>query len=1391
MPGNTNKLLFRLQRDILAVLFVLLFLPVANAQVQVYPVSVTTQLITPYSVNLADYAAPGSGQLKVIIVQRDLTQAPYRLFLKMNIELNGRTIIRSAPLYVPPPLTLDPGIPTVFSGSDLSPFFDPDNMDFVGYSRDAYMRSKLLPEGAYVITFTAYDWTRRGVALSNGGSFFCYLAKADPPLLNLPVNNAVIPLSTPQYINFHWLSRTTSSPNSAYSTIYRFELFEMRVGGISPGEIVQSSRPIFTAETDRTSLIYSIAEPSLEKGMRYVWRVKASDVQGRDYIRNNGLSEVFSFIYGGEGSGIIDFSSIENFMARAVTPKKAGLTWDPSDYDSYKIFYRKKGDENKWYESETIQNEAELKGLSPGTVYECKVQGKKGSVWGNVSDVDTVSMPLPAVIECGSPFTPLAVSNNEPLAELLRLQQFDAGGFVVTLTDPYAISIKPGVFSGKGFVEVPLFGHKKIRCEFRDIFINTDYQMVRGQVQLITDNSKDGDNAIWSIDDVFEGGTDNGIVRSGTEEASVVIPETVIDSPEDIVLDIAGKEILVVNESSDTVHIDVSEKLAENPGTLTVQDSEGNLYSVDTKTGKSTSLGKAPAAGSSQQIATIPSVLDNRKGIVSFGVIPEKTRFAYDKRDTKYARSNLFNEEYRTVKMNDGSLYDVPFKLIPSGETDVISAKVEIKGKKISPDSVVFRSGTGTIYKPVRVSMDNDGRSAEYHLTLPSGKDNDGIEVYATYTDSKRQTFVLGKMIVMSYSVKKPKLTLVPVNGNGINTDINIIKKELDRIYLPVAVDWQVSLDEDFNVTIDSLRIAGSGLFSTYTDEMKQLNSAFIFHKEERFDPSTIYLFMLQFSENQSATGDMPRGNQFGYIFSRTAGADEAIYRTIAHEIAHGTFSLKHTFDSQYQIPQGTTSNLLDYTAGTDLVKHQWDAIHDPGLVIGMFERDEDGMMMADCWFYWTFISGWKVSEYAGCKPMDEKIMNSIGYFSIRQKIELDRKRALEAKAIEEAKRRVQAQIAAYEFNKSQNLFYIIYQLSPFSTGTQAAINISNGEYGWATFNAAITLLGGSELRSLMTSGRSLTKVALGEVWKEGSFNRNVFLKNTLFKSLYKTANDIAAARYSLFPVIDFLENGTGIVFRTVDDFSTGEIGLLKTIDELSNAKAAGCIAGATGEVKVTTVRLDIGVPGGSSTVLPDKIGTHAKSKGVGVSVFEIVEDGEEIVAKTTSNLPAIVRQLTVKPKYLSSRIIFSNPDKTITVIGRWQGELEEVYKALSAQDLNIYMLSGKFEHKGGFNMLSMDDWSKIKANIEAKGIKEGTKAFDDYIWDNYNKPWLESALQRGDDVVIWSNPNELTSLEKPFTLDMTKGATFFARELDFIKANATKYGYDYNKGVTSGTFSK
>jgi hypothetical protein len=106
---------------------------------------------------------------------------------------------------------------------------------------------------------------------------------------------------------------------------------------------------------------------------------------------------------------------------------------------------------------------------------------------------------------------------------------------------------------------------------------------------------------------------------------------------------------------------------------------------------------------------------------------------------------------------------------------------------------------------------------------------------------------------------------------------------------------------------------------------MKKLNNDFIKHIGSSYDPTVLYLFLLQHSGDHNTTGDMPRGKQFGYLFTKTAlaGGEKAIYRTIAHELAHGTFHLKHTFDSQYQIAEASTENLMDYTAGTDLVKPQ------------------------------------------------------------------------------------------------------------------------------------------------------------------------------------------------------------------------------------------------------------------------------------------------------------------------------------------------------------------------------------------------------------------------------------------------------------------------------------
>jgi hypothetical protein len=94
------------------------------AQVQRYPVQATTQLLPPYSVLPLRLRLPRSEKLRLILLQRDLTQPAYPLRLVMQVERNGQVILRTTRNYNPPPICLNPGIPTIISGSELAPYLD-------------------------------------------------------------------------------------------------------------------------------------------------------------------------------------------------------------------------------------------------------------------------------------------------------------------------------------------------------------------------------------------------------------------------------------------------------------------------------------------------------------------------------------------------------------------------------------------------------------------------------------------------------------------------------------------------------------------------------------------------------------------------------------------------------------------------------------------------------------------------------------------------------------------------------------------------------------------------------------------------------------------------------------------------------------------------------------------------------------------------------------------------------------------------------------------------------------------------------------------------------------------------------------------------------------------
>jgi len=117
----------------------------------------------------------------------------------------------------------------------------------------------------------------------------------------------------------------------------------------------------------------------------------------------------------------------------------------------------------------------------------------------------------------------------------------------------------------------------------------------------------------------------------------------------------------------------------------------------------------------------------------------------------------------------------------------------------------------------------------------------------------------------------------------------------------------------------------------------------------------------------------MPFNKQFAFVFTKGMTDANQIARSIAHEVAHGTFNLRHTFstENRYMLSEGTTDNRLDYNGGTALYKYQWDLIHDPEKIwFAWMEEEEEGEM----------ASGKTDAKITFSKLEDTDIGNRYGY---------------------------------------------------------------------------------------------------------------------------------------------------------------------------------------------------------------------------------------------------------------------------------------------------------------------------------------------------------------------------------------------------------------------------
>jgi hypothetical protein len=226
----------------------------------------------------------------------------------------------------------------------------------------------------------------------------------------------------------------------------------------------------------------------------------------------------------------------------------------------------------------------------------------------------------------------------------------------------------------------------------------------------------------------------------------------------------------------------------------------------------------------------------------------------------------------------------------------------------------------------------------------PAGEARE-VDIMASYFRTNRfgkgVETVAGQVALAVYKEKEMNLVVVlPADSrNNIpQVDAKKLESYLDEVYRPALVSWKVrteTLDYDYPATleVDSER-------AKYSAGMNAMIKAF--KKQKDVESKTCYVLLIP-GLSGGATGFMPFKGQFAFV---TSSGD--IFHTIAHELGHGPFRLRHTFSQEgYVAGQGTTDNLMDYTTGnkTILYKHQWDLVHDPETMLFAGREDADEVL--------------------------------------------------------------------------------------------------------------------------------------------------------------------------------------------------------------------------------------------------------------------------------------------------------------------------------------------------------------------------------------------------------------------------------------------------------------
>jgi len=288
-----KKIVFRL------LLSLLIGTSVFVADAQNPQVTVSLNITPPYSTKLSDYASiPG----KVVLMLNNTagpTAGNARVFLRIEMTGDNGIKISSKPNYRPAePILVQPNVPYVASVQVLASLFDVNSFNLSNITSREIFEKDGLPEGNYQICVRAYSFDNPSVPASPGSPLGCTyirLTQLEPPLLIKPFDKETINAGYVQNFVFSW----NLVPGAEPGTQYVLRVIEMLDPNKNPNDAMNSKTTpaFFETTTSANVVLYGPAQPTMVPGRRYAWSVTALKGPTGTSYRNNGRSEVRSFIY--------------------------------------------------------------------------------------------------------------------------------------------------------------------------------------------------------------------------------------------------------------------------------------------------------------------------------------------------------------------------------------------------------------------------------------------------------------------------------------------------------------------------------------------------------------------------------------------------------------------------------------------------------------------------------------------------------------------------------------------------------------------------------------------------------------------------------------------------------------------------------------------------------------------------------------------------------------------------------------------------------------------------------------------------------------------------------------------------------------------------------------